>query len=85
MFAAMNIAPTRWYAEGPYKILQQPLYGNPYWATHWIYRAGHLIGKLLSVPSLTDCEHMERQCVQARSFQRPKAALRGVAKQRKRV
>ena len=56
----MNIAPTRWYSLGPYQILQHPLVGNPYWSSFWIYRNGALLGKLLSVPSLADCEHVER-------------------------
>lgn len=85
MLIAMNIAPTRWYDEGPFRILQHPLHGNPYWATHWIYRTGRLIGKLLSVPSLADCELLERQAPPIPSYERPKAALRGVAKQRKRA
>lgn len=85
MFAAMMIAPTRWINLGPFRILQQPLPGNPAWATHWIYLAGKLIGKLLSVPSLTDCEWLARQADQpitlewAEDGTRKRARRRGVA------
>lgn len=86
----MNIAPTRWLEIGAYRVLQQPLRGNPYWATHWIYRAGKLIGRLFSMPSLTDCEWMERQAKTPETYrwaengEEKRARLRGVAKTRKR-
>mgnify|MGYP001570323289 FL=1 len=50
----------RWYDLGPFRILQRPLVGNPFWSAFHIYRAGVLLGKLVSVPSLADCEHVER-------------------------
>lgn len=90
MLAAMNIAPTRWYELGAFRILQQPLPGNHFMATHWIYRGARLIGKLLSVPSLQDCKDMERKADQpafvewAESAKNTRARLRGVAKARKR-
>ncbi len=56
----MNIAPTYWYELGPFRILVRPCPTNPVWRTHWIYRGNKLISKSLSVPSLADCEHLEK-------------------------
>ena len=53
------IAPTRVYDLGKYTIRAQPLTLNPYWTTHLIFLRGKLIGRQLSVPSLSDCRWFE--------------------------
>ena len=81
----MNTNPTRWFDLGPYKILQHPLTSNPYWSCFWIYRAGKLLGKLLSVPSLADCEHVERwgeHYAEPADTKRISYRLRGAVKRR---
>ena len=52
----MLIAETRIFPLGKYIIRQQPLPLNPAFATHLIYLAGKLIGKQLSVPTVSDCD-----------------------------
>lgn len=85
----MNFAPARWLELGPYRVLAKPLHTNPAWLTHWIYRAGILIGKSLSVPSLSDCEHLERwgdqYATADQSHKLKPLALRGAIKERARA
>lgn len=74
-------APTRWYALGPYRILQHPLATNPAWSSYWIYRGDRLLGKLVSVPNLADCEHVERwgEHYDAQPHEEKPRRLRGAA------
>lgn len=44
-----------WYSLGQYRILAIALSLNPYFTTHIIYLRDKLIGRQLSVPSLSDC------------------------------
>lgn len=49
----------KWYSLGRFRILAKPLELNPHWVTHHIYFKGKLVGKQLSVPTLSDCEWHE--------------------------
>lgn len=50
------IAETKVYELGQYTIRKQPLFDNPYWATHVIFHQGEIIGRQLSVPTESDCD-----------------------------
>lgn len=52
----MEIAQRRWYPLGRFRIFALPLETNEFWTTHRIYLGNKLIGRQLSVPSLSDCE-----------------------------
>jgi len=83
----VNIAPTYWFDLGPFRILVRPCPTNPAWRTHWIYRGNKLISKSLSVPSLADCEHLEKwgDNQYATESHQPDRHLRGRAKIRRRA
>jgi hypothetical protein len=51
-----TVSPWRWYDLGRYRILAMPLETNPYWTTHRIYLNDELVGRQLSVPSVSDCD-----------------------------
>ena len=44
------------YELGEFTIRKQPLALNPAFATHLIFFAGKLVGRQLSVPSVSDCQ-----------------------------
>lgn len=50
-----------WYDLGKYSILAMPLQTNEYFTTHHIFIANRLIGRQLSVPSLSDCQWHENR------------------------
>jgi hypothetical protein len=45
-----------WYSLDKYRILAMPLPTNEFFTTHRIFHRGELIGRQLSVPSISDCE-----------------------------
>jgi hypothetical protein len=55
------IAETFIYELERYTIRRQPLPTNPAFATHLIYFKGKLVGRQLSVPTVSDCEWYERR------------------------
>lgn len=80
----IGIATTTVYDLGPYRIVAKPCPTNPAWRTHWIYRGDRLISKSLSVPSLADCEHLDKWGDQyASDSHTPTHTLRGAALQRR--
>lgn len=86
--AEMNIAETRWFVLGQYRVLQRPLASAPHLALYLVHKANALMGKMLSCPSLTDCEYLERHSQAlplrwAENGEQNRARLRGVAKRKK--
>lgn len=86
----MNIAPTRWYSEGPFRVLEHPLASAPCWSTFWVYVGQRVIGRQLSKPSLLDCEYMARRAAQQQPIELQwqgykRQPLRGVAKRRRKT
>jgi len=57
----MDIAETRVYQLGRFTIRQQPMFDNPSFAHYLVFLDGCLVGKQFSVPSISDCEILERQ------------------------
>jgi hypothetical protein len=41
------------------------MFDNPAWAHYLIFRAGRLVGRQLSYPSLSDCQWLERAGIYA--------------------
>lgn len=79
----MQIAETRSFEVGPYKVQQQPRFDNPYWPVYLVTRGDRLIGKSFSIPTLSDCEWLERQVYAEPKKDDWPPKLRGLAKERK--
>lgn len=50
-----------WFDLGRYRVLAMALPTNEYFTTHHIFLRGHLIGRQISRPSLSDCQWHEAQ------------------------
>ena len=55
-----TIAETKSWSIGPYRVQQRPRFDNPAWAVYVVMRGEDLIGKTFSIPSLSDCQWLER-------------------------
>lgn len=51
-----------WYELGKFHVLALPLRTNEYFTTHHIFLREKLIGRQLSVPSVSDCQWHEAHC-----------------------
>lgn len=56
---SIEIAETRWFNLGIYRVLAIPLRSNPYWPIYRIFRGERFVGQQISMPSVSDAEWHE--------------------------
>ena len=80
-----EIAETRAWNVGPYRVQQRPRFDNPAFAVYVVMRGDVLIGKTFSIPSLSDCEWLDRHNGAYAPKSRPRLGYSAAGRLRKTV
>lgn len=57
----MIVAGTSTFTLSSFTVRVRPRFDNPAWAVYLVFAGERLIGKQFSIPTLSDCEWLQRQ------------------------